>query len=72
FRTNLPALEDPELLPLLRIHGVEVDVLEPPQATWWRITLLSLLPLLLLFAIWMFALRRMRGGGEGLLSIGQS
>jgi cell division protease FtsH len=31
-----------------------------------------MLPLLFLLAVWMFVLRRMRAGGEGLLSIGRS
>jgi cell division protease FtsH len=71
FRTNLPVIEDPDLLPLLREQGTEVDVLAPIESPWWTV-LYSLLPLLLLVGIWMYFLRRMRGGGEGLLSIGKS
>ncbi len=72
LRTNLPAVEDSGLLDLFRERGIEVDVLAPVESPGWWTTLLSFLPFLLLIAIWLFVLRRMRGGGEGLLSIGRS
>jgi cell division protease FtsH len=73
FRASLPAVEDPELLPLLRAHGVEVDVLPASESSWLWTFLLSVLPLLVLLGVWMYVVRRMRGGGgQGLLSIGQS
>ena len=70
--TNLPAVEDSGLLDLFREREIEVDVLAPVESPGWWTTLLSFLPFLLLIAIWLFVLRRMRGGGEGLLSIGRS
>jgi cell division protease FtsH len=72
FQTNLPSLEDPDLLPLFREQGIEVDVLPPVAASPWWTALYSLVPLLLLFGVWMYVVRRMRGGAQGLLSIGRS
>jgi cell division protease FtsH len=72
FQANLPAIEDPELLPRLREQGIEVDVLAPEESSWWLTVLASLLPLLLIVGVWMYLIRRMRGGGEGLLGIGRS
>jgi len=72
LEAELPAMGDPELLALLRRQSVEVNVIEPvPPSTWWT-TLLGMLPLLALIAVWMYVIRRMRSGGEGLLSIGRS
>ncbi len=72
FQTNLPAVEDPDLLPLLQEREVELDVLEPAESSWWATVLLSILPLFLIFGIWIYLMQRMRGGGQGLLSIGRS
>ena len=72
LQSYVPAVEDSGLLELFRTHGIEVDVLAPVESPGWRTTLLTFLPLLLLIGVWLFVMRRMRGGGEGLLSIGRS
>jgi cell division protease FtsH len=73
FHTVLPEVEDPALLPLLRAQEVDLDVLPASESPWLWTLLMSFLPLLLLFGVWMYVIRRMRGGGgQGLLSIGQS
>jgi cell division protease FtsH len=72
FQANLPVVQDPDLLPLLREKEVEMDVLAPSGSSWLWTLLGSLLPLFLLFVVWMFVAQRMRGGGQGLLSIGRS
>jgi len=67
----VPTLEDSSLLERFRQRGIEVDVLAPvgPSGVWTL--LLGLLPIVFLISMWIY-LMRMRGGGEGFLSIGRS
>ena len=68
FKTHIPPVEDPNLLPLLQQHAVEV-VAEPaaddPNA-WW----VSLLPWVLIIGFWFYLWRRMAGGMPGGLGQG--
>jgi cell division protease FtsH len=57
FRTLLPSQEDPELVPLLRKQGVNVEVRSEEQPPAVQI-LLSVMPFLLLVGLWVWVSRR--------------
>lgn len=66
FTTTLPPIDDPELVPLLEEGRVIINA-RTTQVGWEQTILVSLLPLLLVVAIFYFssrALRRRMGGGE--------
>ncbi|HVJ18021.1 MAG TPA: ATP-dependent zinc metalloprotease FtsH [Polyangiaceae bacterium] len=68
FRTMVPSQEDPDLVPKLREHGVEVDVKSEEQPLGLQI-LLSLLPFALIVGAWIWLSRRaqsMMGPGGAL------
>ena len=68
FVTN--RVEDPELVKQLEDKGVRFT---GRQTNNFFSTLLSwILPLLIIFAIWNFTMRRMSIGGPGILNVGQS
>ena len=71
FRTNLPPISDPELIPLLESYRVVVNV-EPPEERSGLITLLAnLLPWIMIFGVWWFIYQRTRqqgGLGGGLMN----
>ena len=71
FRTNLPPIDDPELIPLLEAHQVVVNV-KPPEDTSVFISLLAnLLPWIIIFGVWWYIYQRIRqqgGLGGGLLN----
>src|SRR5688572_5548639 len=69
FRTMVPSQEDPELVPKLRLHGVEVDVKSEEQPLGLQI-LLSLLPFALIVGAWIWLSRRAQSmmGPSGPLS----
>jgi len=63
-------VEDPDLVSQLEDKGVRFEGL---QQNNFLGTLLSwILPLLIIFAIWNFTMRRMSIGGPGILNVGQS
>ncbi|MDX2166423.1 MAG: ATP-dependent zinc metalloprotease FtsH [Deltaproteobacteria bacterium] len=64
-------LPDDRLIPLLQQHGV--DFQGEVTSTWASDFLLNwILPFGAMAAIWLVLMRRMGGGGRGVLSIGQS
>lgn len=71
FKTRVPAFGDDELLPLLEINGVEVHVGEESTDTKWTTLVLALLPWIVLFALFYWAIWRSanimggRTGGPG-------
>ena len=71
FRTNLPPLDDPDLIPLLETHQVVVNV-EPPEDNSTLVTLIAnLLPWIIIFGIWWYIYQRTRqqgGLGGGLMN----
>lgn len=71
FETNLPAMGDDELLPLIEAQAVELDV-RPEPGMGWGMILLYMTPFLFLVLIGFFLLSQMRNRGQGMLSIGQS
>ena len=68
FTTTLPPVDDPDLIPLLEMHGVEVRA-ETEQMSWWASALINLLPWLLIIGLFFYASRKMQermlGGGPG-------
>jgi cell division protease FtsH len=68
FTTTLPPVDDPDLIPLLEKHRVEVRA-EVEQISWWASALISLLPWLLIIGLFFYASRKMQermlGGGPG-------
>jgi cell division protease FtsH len=71
FRTNLPPIDDPELIPLLETYRVVVNV-EPPEERSALISVMAnLLPWIIIFGIWWYIYQRTRqqgGLGGGLLN----
>ena len=68
FNTTKPALEDPELLPLLEKNDVTINA-ETPHKSWWSTLLVTLLPWVLILGLIFYAGKkmqeRMTGGGKG-------
>ena len=68
FKTTLPPVDDPDLIPLLEQHQVEVRA-EVEQIAWWASALINLLPWLLIIGLFFYASRKMQermlGGGPG-------
>ncbi|MCK5480053.1 MAG: ATP-dependent metallopeptidase FtsH/Yme1/Tma family protein, partial [Gammaproteobacteria bacterium] len=68
FTTTLPPVDDPDLIPLLEKHGVEVRA-ETEQMSWWASALINLLPWLLIIGLFFYVSRKMQerilGGGPG-------
>jgi cell division protease FtsH len=62
FKTRVPVMGDPGLLPLLDEHGVKVDVKPPSEGGWWSPLIIGLLPWVLLIAFYIWFLRRLSGG----------
>ena len=68
FQTTKPALQDPELLPLLEKNDVVIRA-ESQRRSWLGTLLITLLPWLLIFGLFYYASKkmqeRMMGGGRG-------
>jgi len=65
-------LPDNELAPLLREHGVRIEVEPPERNSYLMQFLLSWAPVLLLIGLWVFFMRQMQNGGSKALSFGKS
>jgi cell division protease FtsH len=64
FVTRVPEFGDPDLLPLVEQHQVELNVI-PRQDVPGYTVLLAILPWLILIGVWIYVLRRMGGGRLG-------
>ena len=72
FQTIYP-LADRELIPILRQAGVDINVKEANQDSWFMTIFVSWFPMLLLIGVWIFFMRQMQGGGKGgALSFGKN
>ena len=76
FETTKPALQDPELLPLLEKNEVVIRA-EVQQRSWFSALILTLLPWLLIFGLFYYASKKMQdrmagGAGGGIFGFGKS
>jgi len=74
FKTVLPSIADPELLPLLEKNNVIIKA-ESTSVSWWLQLLAGIVPWLLIFGFFYFISRRMQerlAGGPGIFGIGKS
>ena len=65
FETIKPPVLDLDLLPTLHANGVEIIGREPERQSFLTQLFLSILPILLILAIFIFFMRQMQGGGRG-------
>ncbi|MDB5680384.1 MAG: cell division protein FtsH [Sphingomonas bacterium] len=73
FRTNLPAMSDPQLMPALTAANVDVVAKPEEQASLWQYLLVQSLPFVLMLAIAFFVLRQMqKSSGSGAMGFGKS
>ena len=71
FSTVAPS--DDSLIPTLRARDIEIKAELPPQPPWWTTILSSLLPMLLIVGILVYAdAGKARGAEAGLWNFGQS
>ncbi|MFQ5812847.1 MAG: ATP-dependent zinc metalloprotease FtsH, partial [Anaerolineae bacterium] len=73
FRTVIPGLPDPTLIPELQAQGVEITVRQTSSAsTTWMPLVFGLVPLLLLLMLGYATLGRAQGGGMDVLGFRRS
>lgn len=76
FKTTLPPVDDPSLLPLLEEHGVVIEAKTAEDTPVWAKLVLSLLPWVLIIGVWWFFIARMRRqggiGGNMMGKVGKS
>ncbi len=65
FRSVMPLIGDDQLLNDLFENDVEVTANEPEQRSIWTDLLLSIFPILIIVALFLFFMRQMQGGGAG-------
>jgi cell division protease FtsH len=71
YRTFVPP-NDVGLTELLREKSVQLNYLPEPETPWYLNVLIHWGPFILIFAIWIFLMRRMQGGAGKLFSLGRS
>ena len=59
FVTTLPPVNDPELIPLLEQHRIEIKAISE-QAIWWIRALIGILPWLLIIGLYWYASGKMQ------------
>ena len=65
FRSVMPLIGDDQLLNDLFENDVDVTANEPEQRSIWIDLLLSIFPILIIVALFLFFMRQMQGGGAG-------
>jgi cell division protease FtsH len=70
FKTLSP--QDPELIPTLMKHKVDVQVMPEDDNPWYLTAIISWLPMIFLIAIFVFFMRQMQAGGGKAMSFGKS
>jgi cell division protease FtsH len=70
FKTFAP--EDPDLVPMLRRKGVEIEAKPEDAEPWYVVALVQWAPMLLLIGVWIFFMRQMQVGGGKAMSFGKS
>ena len=71
YRTFVPP-NDVGLTELLREKDVQLNYLPEPETPWYLNVLIHWGPFILIFAIWIFLMRRMQGGAGKLFSLGRN
>jgi cell division protease FtsH len=77
FTSTLPPVSDPELMPLLEKHGVEIRAVSE-HTSWWVSALIGILPWVLIIGLFWYASSKMQdrlaggGGAGGLFSFSKS
>lgn len=70
FKTVVPPIPDPDLLPALEMYDVEIEARQEEQPSPWSSALVYILPWLLIIGVWWFILKGLRnrpGPGGGLM-----
>lgn len=70
FTTNI--LNAGTLSSTLAEKGISVEVVPPPEVSWFTSLLTSLLPTLLLIGVWVFFIYNMQGGGNKVMGFAKS
>ncbi|AFM22842.1 ATP-dependent zinc metalloprotease FtsH [Desulfomonile tiedjei] len=70
FKTLAPS--DPDLIPTLMKHKVDVQVMPEDDNPWYLTAIISWLPMIFLIAIFVFFMRQMQAGGGKAMSFGKS
>ena len=70
FHTTIPA-NYPDFYKDLRDHGVNVTI-KDPQGNLWLSILIQALPILAIFALFVFMMRQMQSGGNKAMSFGKN
>ena len=70
FETYAP--DDPNLIAVLRQHGVELTAAPEPDEPTWKAILISWVPVLLLIGLWWFFMRQMQAGTGRAMQFGKS
>jgi cell division protease FtsH len=70
FHTTIPA-NYPDFYKDLRDHGVNVTI-KDPQGNLWLSILIQALPIMAIFALFLFMMRQMQSGGNKALSFGKN
>ena len=71
-RFKVYAPSDADLIRLLREKGISITAKPPDESPWYVTILITWLPMLLLFGVWIFFMRQMQSGGGKALSFGKS
>ena len=74
FVTTLPPVQDPDLIPLLEQHDVEIHAVSG-ETNWLTKALIGVLPWILIIGLFWYGSRRMQrslGGPSGLFDFGKS
>jgi cell division protease FtsH len=66
------ALNDPDLVKLLRDKSVKIAAKPAEGDPWWMVVLIQWFPILVLAALWIFFMRQMQIGGGKAMSFGKS
>ncbi len=66
------AADDPELMKMLREHGVKINAKPDDDSGMWQNIFISWFPMLLLIGVWIFFMRQMQGGGGKAMAFGKS
>jgi len=70
FTTTIPA-NYPDFYKDLRDHGVDVTIKDPAGNVWFSV-LIQALPILAIFALFLFMMRQMQSGGNKAMSFGKN